>query len=60
MMSEGGLVWQQIGAVKELVLRAAFQKKPPYGGTLSQLGGKGVKKTLKCPYLKCHLTRELF
>ena len=52
MMSEGGLVWQQIGAVKELVLRAAFQKKPPYGGTLSQLGGKGVKKNFEMSLLK--------
>ena len=28
------------------------KKKSPYGGTLSQLGGEGVRKTLKCPYLK--------
>ena len=36
------------------------KKKTPYGGTLSQLGGEGVKKPLKCPYLKYHFTRELF
>ena len=27
-------------------LRDAFKKKTPYGGTLSQLGGEGVKKNL--------------
>ena len=43
-----------------LKVRDAFKKKTPYGGTLFQLGGEGVKKTLKCPYLKYHFTRELF
>ena len=42
------------------LLRDAFQKKTPYGGTLSQQGGEGVKKHLKCPYLKYHFTWELF
>ena len=34
-------------------LRDAFiKKKTPYGGTLSQLGGEGVKKTFEMSLLK--------
>ena len=33
-------------------LRDAFQKKSPYGGTLSQLGGEGVKINFKMSLLK--------
>ena len=33
-------------------LRDAFQKKTPYGGTLSQLGGEGVKINFKMSLLK--------
>ena len=32
---------------KEMELRDAFQKKSPYGGTLSQLGGEGVEINFK-------------
>ena len=34
------------------LLRDAFKKKTPYGGTLSQLGGEGVKKTFEMSLLK--------
>ena len=33
-------------------LRDAFKKKTPNGGTLSQLGGEGVKKTFEMSLLK--------
>ena len=41
----------QMESTKEVV-RDAFQKKSPYGGTLSQLGGEGVKINFKMSLLK--------
>ena len=52
MMSEGGLVWQQIGAVKELVLRAAFQKKTSIWRDIVPTRGEGGKKNFEMSLLK--------
>ena len=45
---------------QKIKLRDAFQKKSPYGGKMSQQGGRGSKKTLRIPYLKYLFTWELF
>ena len=37
---------------KMFMVRDAFKKKTPYGGTLSQPGGEGVKITFKMSLLK--------
>ena len=43
-----------------VLVKSLSRLKSPYGGTLSQPGGEGVKKDVKCPNLKYLFTRELF